>query len=125
MEPTKVTIRKLKKPQGKVLAYVEIEFDNLLTICDLKIVNGRKGLFLAMPQKPSGNNDDKYYNRVFLKDAWVDGTPGQDYQNKLQATVLKKFAEEGGRPVFEDQGSTTRNTSGYSDPGIKDDDVPF
>lgn len=120
MEPTKITIRKLAKPQGKVLAYVEIEFDNLLNICDLKIVNGRKGLFLAMPQKPSGNNDNKFYNRVYLTQAWVKGTPGQEYQNKLQASVLKKYEAEGGKAPFDDQAGNS-----YSDSGIADDGVPF
>ena len=130
MELTKVTIRPIAKPKNKVLAYVELQFDDLLISRDWKIVNGAKGLWLAAPNKPSGRDDGKFYDRVYINKSWVDGTPGQEFKNKLQATVLKKYEEMGGElssPVFEDQGVTDRNQSdsNYKDPGIQDDNVPF
>jgi stage V sporulation protein G len=122
MKPTKITIRKLNNPKGKVLAFVEVVFDELLVVKNMKIVNGNNGLFLAMPNKPSGHDDGKFYDEVFIDQSWVDGTPGQDFKNRLQAAVLAKWSEEG--PAFEDQGSAAGSNQAGSG-GYAGDSVPF
>jgi len=124
MKPTKITLRKLNSPKGKVLAFVEIVFDELLVVKNMKIVKGSKGLFLAMPNKPSGHDDGKFFDEVFIDQSWVDGTPGQDFKNKLQAAVLKKWEEEGGQPAFEDQSSVAGGNQA-SNSGFAGDSVPF
>jgi stage V sporulation protein G len=103
MKPTKITIRKIPQPKGKVLAFVEVEFDELLVVRNLKIVNGKQGLFLAMPNKPSGQNDGKFYDDVYIVDSFKDNTPGQEFKNKLQAAVLKKWEGMSGGAAFADQ----------------------
>jgi stage V sporulation protein G len=124
MKPTKITIRKIPNPKGKVLAFVEIEFDELLVVRNLKIVNGREGLFLAMPNKPSGQNDGKFYDDVYVVDSFKENTPGYEFKNKLQAAVLKKWDGTGSSAAFEDQtgvaGGGQANNSGY-----QGDSVPF
>ena len=128
MKPTKITIRKIPNPKGKVVAFVEIEFDELLVVRNLKIVNGQKGSFLAMPNKPSGQNDGKYYDDVYIVGSFEDGTPGQEFKNKLQAAVLKKW-ETMGNPEFPDQsgssGSGQASNSGFEQGAGVEDDVPF
>ena len=121
MKPTKITIRKLNNPKGKVLAFVEVVFDELLVVKNMKIVNGSGGLFLAMPNKPSGHDDGKFYDEVFIDQSWVKDTPGQDFKNRLQAAVLAKWSEE---PVFEDQGSAAGGNQAGSG-GYAGDSVPF
>ncbi len=123
MKPTKITIRKIPNPKGKVLAFVEIEFDDLLVVRNLKIVNG-KTLFLAMPNKPSGKDDGQYYDDVYIVDSFKDDTPGQEFKNKLQAAVLKKWDGMSGGAAFEDQtGAAGNSQAGTS--GFQGDDVPF
>lgn len=49
MEITEVKIRKKESSDGKLKAYVSITFDNAFVVRDLKIIEGKKGLFVAMP----------------------------------------------------------------------------
>ncbi|MCL4542203.1 MAG: septation regulator SpoVG [Deltaproteobacteria bacterium] len=37
--------------EEKLKAYVTITFDNCFVVRDLKIINGKEGLFIAMPSK--------------------------------------------------------------------------
>ena len=37
--------------EEKLKAYVTITFDNCFVVRDLKIINGKEGLFVAMPSK--------------------------------------------------------------------------
>jgi stage V sporulation protein G len=119
MKVTKVTIRQIPKPKGKVVAYVELEFDDLLIVRGLKIVNGKNGEFVAMPNKPSGNNDGKFYDEVYINQSWVKGTPGQEFSDQMQAEVLGEYAK------MKSNGTTFEDQTADSDPGIQDDDVPF
>lgn len=128
MKPTKITVRKIPNPKGKVLAFVEIEFDELLVVRNLKIVNGNKGLFLAMPN--TKGSDGKYYDDVYIVGSFDDNTPGQEFKNKLQAAVLKKWEGMSGGAAFDDQtaasGGGAANTGGFQNPPAPvDDDVPF
>ncbi len=48
MEITEVKIRKRDLGEGKLKAYVSITIDNAFVIRDLKIIEGKNGLFVAM-----------------------------------------------------------------------------
>ena len=48
MQITDVRIRKVDK-EGKMKAIVSITFDNEFVIHDIKVIEGEKGLFIAMP----------------------------------------------------------------------------
>lgn len=52
MEITDVRVRKVDKP-GKLKGVASITFDDEFVIHDIKIIEGDKGLFIAMPSKKS------------------------------------------------------------------------
>ncbi len=49
MEITEVKIRRRNIGEGKLKAYVSITIDNAFVVRDLRIIDGKKGLFVAMP----------------------------------------------------------------------------
>ena len=50
MEVTDVRVRKFSK-EGKMKAVVSITLDEEFVIHDIKVIEGEKGLFIAMPSK--------------------------------------------------------------------------
>lgn len=50
MQITDVGIRKVEK-EGKMKAVASITIDNEFVVHDIKIIDGDKGLFIAMPSK--------------------------------------------------------------------------
>ena len=50
MQITDVRIRKVEK-EGKMKAVASITIDNEFVVHDIKIIDGGKGLFIAMPSK--------------------------------------------------------------------------
>jgi len=59
MEVTDVKIRKIL-PEGKMKAIVSVTLDDAFVVHDIKVVEGQKGLFVAMPSKktPDGEYRD-------------------------------------------------------------------
>lgn len=51
MEITEVKVRLRDKEGNKLKAYATIIFDDSFVVRDLKIIDGRKGLFVAMPSQ--------------------------------------------------------------------------
>jgi len=50
MEITDVRVRKITK-EGKMKAVVSVTFDNEFVVHDIKVIEGEKGLFIAMPSR--------------------------------------------------------------------------
>jgi len=59
MQITDVRIRKITE-EGKMKAIVSITFDNEFVVHDIKVIEGKSGLFIAMPSRktPSGEFKD-------------------------------------------------------------------
>ena len=59
MTITDVWVRKIEK-EGKLKAIVSITLDNEFVVHDIKVIEGDKGLFIAMPSKktPEGEYKD-------------------------------------------------------------------
>ena len=51
MEITEVRIKLMDDPQDRLQAFCSITFDNCFVIRDLKIIQGTKGSFVAMPSR--------------------------------------------------------------------------
>ena len=51
MQITDVRIRKVEK-EGKMKAVVSITIDEEFVVHDIKVIDGEKGLFIAMPSLP-------------------------------------------------------------------------
>ena len=56
MNITDVRIRKVAK-EGKMKAIVSITIDNQFVIHDIKVIEGDRGLFIAMPSKRTADGE--------------------------------------------------------------------
>ncbi|MCH3998742.1 MAG: septation regulator SpoVG [Lachnospiraceae bacterium] len=56
MEITDVRVRRIAK-DGKMKAVVSITIDNVFVVHDIKVIEGEKGLFIAMPSKKSADGE--------------------------------------------------------------------
>ena len=52
MQITDIRIRKVEK-EGKMKAVVSITIDDEFVVHDIKVIEGEKGLFIAMPDRKS------------------------------------------------------------------------
>nr|WP_122012950.1 septation regulator SpoVG [Maliibacterium massiliense] len=53
-----VRVRKLNA-DGKMRAIVSVTFDDALVVHDIKVIEGQKGLFVAMPSRKMNNGEFK------------------------------------------------------------------
>ena len=56
MQITDVRIRKVEK-EGKMKAVVSITIDEEFVVHDIKIIEGEKGLFIAMPSRKAADGE--------------------------------------------------------------------
>lgn len=56
MKVTDVRIRKIEK-EGKMKAVVSITLDNEFVVHDIKVIEGEKGLFIAMPSRKASDGE--------------------------------------------------------------------
>jgi stage V sporulation protein G len=56
MKITDVRIRKIAK-EGKMKAIVSITLDDEFVVHDIKVIEGEKGLFIAMPSRKTSNGE--------------------------------------------------------------------
>ena len=56
MEITDVRLKKVTK-EGKMKAIVSITLDNEFAVHDIKVIEGEKGLFIAMPSRKAADGD--------------------------------------------------------------------
>ena len=56
MNITDVRVRKVDK-EGKMKAIVSITIDDVFVVHDIKVIEGEKGLFIAMPSRMSSDGE--------------------------------------------------------------------
>lgn len=56
MQITDVRVRKISK-EGKMKAVVSITLDEEFVVHDIKVIEGEKGLFIAMPSKKAADGE--------------------------------------------------------------------
>lgn len=85
MNITDVRVRKISK-EGKMKAVVSVTIDDEFVVHDIKVIEGDKGLFIAMPSRRSSDGE---YRDV----AHPINTPTRE---RLQAVILEAYekAEE-------------------------------
>lgn len=88
MQITKVTLRPVA--MNKVVAIASIVLDDCFVVHDLRVVNGDKGVFVAMPSRKLPNGDFRDICHPINTDA----------RNAIQAAVLDQFLTEGGVNAF-------------------------
>ena len=82
MEITDVRVRRVAK-EGKMRAVVSITIDNEFVIHDIKVIEGDKGLFIAMPSRKSA--DGEYRD--------IAHPINSDTRTKIQDLILQKYSE--------------------------------
>ena len=83
MQITDVRIRKVEK-EGKMKAIVSITLDNEFVIHDIKVIEGEKGLFIAMPSRKAA--DGEYRD--------VAHPINSDTRDRIQRMILEKYQAE-------------------------------
>ena len=56
MQVTDVRVRKIEK-EGKMRAIVSITLENEFVIHDIKVIEGEKGMFIAMPSRKAADGE--------------------------------------------------------------------
>lgn len=82
MQITDVRVRKVAK-EGKLKAVVSITIDDEFVVHDIKVIEGEKGLFIAMPSKKAV--DGEYRD---IAHPINSGT-----RERIQTTILNKYEE--------------------------------
>ena len=82
MQITDIRIRKVDK-DGKMKAVVSITIDDAFVVHDIKIIEGEKGLFIAMPSRKA--SDGEYRD---IAHPLNSGT-----REKIQKMILDKYDE--------------------------------
>ena len=82
MTITDVRVRKIAK-DGKMKAIVSVTFDNEFVVHDIKVIEGEKGLFIAMPSRKTA--DGEYRDIAHPINCETRGA--------MQELILKKYAE--------------------------------
>lgn len=82
MQITDIRIRRIAK-EGKMKAVVSITFDNAFVVHDIKIIEGEKGLFIAMPSRKAA--DGEYRDIVHPINS--------ETRDIVQNAVLQKYEE--------------------------------
>jgi len=82
MKITDIRIRKMNK-EGKMKAVVSITIDDEFVVHDIKIIEGEKGLFMAMPSRRT--LDGEYRD--------IAHPINSETRERLQDMLLKKYEE--------------------------------
>ena len=80
MNITDVRIRKVGD-EGKMKAVASVTFDGEFVVHDIKVIEGRNGLFIAMPSRKTA--DGAYMD--------VAHPISPDFRNELQDVILKEY----------------------------------
>ena len=82
MQITDVRVRKVNK-DGKMKAIVSITIDGEFVVHDIKVIEGEKGLFIAMPSRRTVEGDYKDIAHPI----------NSSTREKIQRIILEKYEE--------------------------------
>lgn len=80
MQITDVRVRKVAK-EGKMKAIVSITLDNEFVVHDIKVIEGEKGVFIAMPSRKA--TDGEYRD--------IAHPINSDTRDRIQNIILTKY----------------------------------
>lgn len=80
MEISELRIRKLTA-DGKLKAYVTVTFDGCFVVHNVKVIEGKSGLFIAMPSRKTASGE--------YKDVAHPITP--EFRSELQSKILAEY----------------------------------
>ena len=91
MEITDVRVRNIAK-EGKMKAVASITIDNEFVVHDIKVIEGEKGMFIAMPSKKSA--DGEYRD--------IAHPINSATRSRLEELILEKYKESCEEEGFSD-----------------------
>ncbi len=80
MQITDVRVRKVTS-EGKMKAIVSVTFDNEFVVHDIKVIEGEKGLFIAMPSRRTA--DGEYRD--------IAHPINSETRDRIQNTILARY----------------------------------
>jgi stage V sporulation protein G len=80
MQVTEIRIRKVGG-EGKLKAYVTVTFDNCFVVHNVKIIEGKTGVFIAMPSRKTASGE--------YKD--VAHPISMEFRNELQEKIVSEY----------------------------------
>ncbi|MCI8402555.1 MAG: septation regulator SpoVG [Lachnospiraceae bacterium] len=80
MQITDVRVRKVAK-EGKMKAIVSITLDNEFVVHDIKVIEGEKGVFIAMPSRKA--TDGEYRD--------IAHPINSETRDRIQGVILAKY----------------------------------
>ena len=92
MQITDVRVRKVEK-EGKMKAVVSITIDDEFVVHDIKVIEGDRGLLIAMPSRKA--SDGEYRD--------IAHPINSDTRQKIQQLILKKYEEAESASFGEDE----------------------
>lgn len=92
MQITDVRVRRIDK-EGKMKAVVSITIDNEFVIHDIKVIEGEKGLFIAMPSRMAA--DGEYRDIAHPINSQTRELISETVIDKYEAMLLEEVAEAG------------------------------
>lgn len=81
MKITDVRVRKVVAKEGKLKAVVSITIDDEFVVHDIKVIEGEKGLFIAMPSRKGA--DGEYRDTVHPINS--------ETRERIQRLILEKY----------------------------------
>ena len=57
MKITKVEVHKVQKENSRIRGFARVYLDDVFVINNIRIIEGEKGLFIAMPSRPKANGE--------------------------------------------------------------------
>ena len=87
MEITDIKIRRIIT-EGRLRAVVSITIDDVFVVHDIKVIEGEKGLFIAMPSRKAA--DGEYRD--------IAHPINSDTRDMIQSLILEKYQEEAAKP---------------------------
>ena len=95
MEVTNVKV-KVMHTEGNLKAYATITFDDEFVVKDIKVIDGKKGIFIAMPSKPIKNRkveDVESAEEMERLHKDIAHPINRQAREKIQTAILKAYEE--------------------------------
>ena len=89
MQITDVRVRKVAK-EGKLKAVVSITIDDEFVVHDIKVIEGEKGLFIAMPSKKAMESTGILHTRSIREQGKKSSQRSSEDMKKLWKRNLKR-----------------------------------
>lgn len=84
MDITDIRIKKVEGEGNKLKAYASVTFDDSFVVHNIKVIEGKAGLFIAMPSRKTKSGE--------MKD--IAHPIHSDFRERLQDAILEMYQSE-------------------------------